>query len=458
MIAIGRKQDWTWPLLISGAGALVGVLTGLNPKLAIAASLGLLFVLVILSDLTTGLAVFTFLSLVALVPLGAGPAVSFLKAAGLLLLLSWLATVARAGSDSTDFVSAHPGLSYAILLFLAWVALSLLWAESSSQTTTSLYRYALNAVLFLIIFTAVRGQRDLIKVIGAFVTGATVAAAYGFLQPPPTNEVERLAGTLGNANELATILVVGFVLGIGWAGVAKRSPAIRLAAAGCSATCLLGILLTLSRTGLVALAIAGVAAIVFGGRWRVKIVPVALIVATIGIGYFAVMASPEARERVTHAGNGTGRVDLWQVGRRMIDAHPINGVGAGNFPVASVHFLLQPGVLTRTDLIISEPKVAHNTYLEIFAELGAVGFALFVTVLLICLGCATKAIRIFRRCGDVDMELLARTLLVALVALLAADFFESEEFQKTLWLLLGLCPAILAIARSAAGGIPRLGR
>ena len=49
------------------------------------------------------------------------------------------------------------------------------------------------------------------------------------------------------------------------------------------------------------------------------------------------------------------------------------------------------------------------------------------------------------------MELLSRAVVVALVALLAMDFFLSDQFSKQLWLLLALCPALLAIAAEQAG-------
>jgi hypothetical protein len=45
------------------------------------------------------------------------------------------------------------------------------------------------------------------------------------------------------------------------------------------------------------------------------------------------------------------------------------------------------------------------------------------------------------------MEVLTRSLLVALVGLLAADFFGSAQFEKALWLLLALIPAVYAISR-----------
>ena len=44
------------------------------------------------------------------------------------------------------------------------------------------------------------------------------------------------------------------------------------------------------------------------------------------------------------------------------------------------------------------------------------------------------------------MALLSRAVVVALVALLAMDFFLSDQFSKQLWLLLALCPALLSIA------------
>jgi hypothetical protein len=44
------------------------------------------------------------------------------------------------------------------------------------------------------------------------------------------------------------------------------------------------------------------------------------------------------------------------------------------------------------------------------------------------------------------MELLARGLFIALVALLVADFFSSALYSKQLYLLLAVGPALLAMA------------
>jgi hypothetical protein len=46
-------------------------------------------------------------------------------------------------------------------------------------------------------------------------------------------------------------------------------------------------------------------------------------------------------------------------------------------------------------------------------------------------------------------------VVVSLVALLAMDFFISDQFSKQLWLLLALCPALLAIGRRVESELPR---
>ena len=97
--------------------------------------------------------------------------------------------------------------------------------------------------------------------------------------------------------------------------------------------------------------------------------------------YFGAFASVDARDRILELDGGTGRTDIWTVGWRMVEAQPLWGVGAGNFPVASIHYLLEPGALLRTDFIVDDPKVAHNTYLNVLAELGVVGLALFLAIL-----------------------------------------------------------------------------
>jgi O-antigen ligase len=191
------------------------------------------------------------------------------------------------------------------------------------------------------------------------------------------------------------------------------------------------------------------AAAVFVGGQRRRI-GVAVVIVAVGlstVGYFAFAASEEARERVTTLGSGTGRTDIWTVAWRMVDEDPVRGVGVGNFRTASIHFLLQPGAILRDEFIVDRPQVAHNSYLQVLAELGVPGLVLFGSLLIAGLMAAWRAANEFARQGDAFMETCARGVVLALVALFVADFFASDQLNKELWLLLGLGTALLGIAR-----------
>ena len=125
----------------------------------------------------------------------------------------------------------------------------------------------------------------------------------------------------------------------------------------------------------------------------------------------------------------------------------MTGVGAGNFSRSAKHYVLQPGALFRTDVVIFNPSVTHNTYIQIGAELGLVGLGLFVAIVGFSLAAALQAAKNFRSRGDPGGEVLARCLAIGLVGILVADTFISQMYNKQLWLLLGLGPAMLAISR-----------
>ena len=430
--------------------ALVGFLAATEPKLAIAAA----FVLIVFVDLAAGLAIFGFFSFLELLQLGS--AVSVGKLGGVLLGIGWLAFVLTREDAKSDFLSAYPGVSVLLGLFLGWVALSSLWAESSGAVTSSLWRYALNAILFLIVFSAVRTRRQAVMVIGGFLAGATAAGIYGLLFASavvPIGSAGRLTGTNLDPNELASVLVAGMALSVGFAANVK-DPGLRLAAVSAGGFCFLAATLTGSRGGLVAITCMIIGAVIFGGRWRAQLAVGGVVIALLGAFYITSLAPAPVRERITQtAGESTqqeGRTTLWEVAGRMIRAHPINGVGAGNFQNSSRHYVLQPGTLARSDEVFTGEKVTHNTYLQTAAELGLVGFGLFIAIIAFSFACLVRAAGRFRDCLDVRGEALARSMIVAMIGLLVADFFISEMFSKQLWLMLGVGPALLGIAERTA--------
>lgn len=428
---------------------VMGVGAGYNAKFALAGALGLAFVAVVMVDVTLGLCAFTFMSFLELLLVTDDKSFSFLKVAGFLLMISWLAHISTRKDKSESFVAAHPQFTFVLIGFLGWAAMSAAWAEVPGQAIDTTSRYFQNMILFLIVYTAIRQRKHAIWVSWAWLLGATFATVPAMLNPPTYEDdlTVRISGTIGDPNELAALLVAGVVFAGVLTAITRDKPALRVASGSAVVLFLFGIFYTVSRGGLLALGVALIAACIMAGRWRGRALVVAGLGMAIVVIYFASFAGLDARDRVTTVQGGTGRSDIWKVGWRMVEDHPIRGIGSGNFPISSIHYLIQPGVIERDEFIISTPKVAHNTYLQILAELGIVGLAMFLTIIGFSIRSALKAARWFGRNGDTQMELVSRGMIVALIGILTADFFISEQYGKQLWLMMGLGPALYAVAR-----------
>jgi putative inorganic carbon (HCO3(-)) transporter len=220
-----------------------------------------------------------------------------------------------------------------------------------------------------------------------------------------------------------------------------RSPSDWLAPSGTVPVCVF------SRSGLIALASMMIAGVIVGGRWRRWAALLLVFSAAGGIAYFAVLAPLSARNRVTSA-DTSGRSTIWKVGWRIVQAHPLLGAGSGNFQDVTIHYLHAPGTLTRADLIVVTPKVAHNIYLEMLADMGIPGLLAFLVLVGASVAAAWKAAKAFQRSGDQAMELMSRSAILAIVGFMTSDFFLSGQFSKQLWLAFGLGPTLLMLSRS----------
>jgi O-antigen ligase len=452
-LAVERVSTALVGLAVGVTALIAGLLAGAAPQAAIALACGAAFLLVAMTHLWVALCGFTFLVFVDVVRFGGNEDLSMAKAAALVLVVAWLAAMTLRRSASGDLVKSHPGLTWLLIAFVCWVGAGAIWADSDSGVVRALLRYAPNIVLVPIVYLAVSERRHLAWLLGAFVVGALASALVGSFVTGGAASISqaaegRLTGATAEANELAMLLVVAATFAAALAGYLRGRSAAWPLAGLAALLALFAIFSTLSRSGLTALAAALVAGIVVGGPWRRGVALSAALIAAAGCLYFATAGS-SALERITSS-DSSGRADLWTVGWRAASENPATGIGADNFRSQSVRYLVEPGAIDADQYIVDEPLVVHNVYLELFAELGVIGLALFLAIVGGAIACAARAIGEARQQGDLRMELLARALVVALAAMLTADFFLSEQYSKQLWLLLALGPAALAITRRQA--------
>ena len=78
-----------------GIGLLIGLLAGIDPRLALIAAFGITFIGITIVSLTAGLCMFAVLAFMdTVIPYETGGALSFPKLMGILLVLSWLGRIA----------------------------------------------------------------------------------------------------------------------------------------------------------------------------------------------------------------------------------------------------------------------------------------------------------------------------------------------------------------------------
>ncbi len=439
------RPDLLWLGMLALLCVAIGVLTGNSPTLGLLASIGLVFALVVIRSLTLGFLLFTVLSFLDL--LSSSGSFSGSKVIGLLLLGSWLARVTtRRHGELRSFVARNGWLTVALIAMLGWSALSFAWASSPGTALTGASRYALDMMLLPIAFAAITRREHVTAVVAAFVVGAAFSALFGIVGAAAAIQ-GRLTGGSGDPNAEAAVLAAAIPLLLGLAGARRRSARTKLAALGGLAILFLGLVNTVSRGGLVSLGAVMVAGVIFGGAWRRRAAVLLAVGVTATVAYFFVVAPLAARERVTMS-DTSGRSSIWSVAERVISAHPLLGVGTDNFILVEGQYINRPGEIN-AHYIIVVPKVAHDIYLEALVDLGIPGLLTLVAVLALAIAAGVRAAWLFERLGDRELELTSRTVVLGLVAILTSDAFISDQYSKALWILLALCPVLLAIARRA---------
>jgi O-antigen ligase len=440
----------------AGLAVLIGLLAVRSPAAALAGTFGLAFLAVTLKDLTAGLCLFTVLSFFEQVPGFEDSSFSMPKIAGAILVVSWLLVIADRTRPAPILFRDRALLAYAAVALLGWTWVTRLWADDVSVAGANGFRLMLGVVLVFIVFTAVREPKHLRWIIWSYIAGAFLSALVGLAETGPEGgaaslEEGRLAGGIADPNELAAMLVPALMLSA--FGLAAVKTAVARCALGIGIVVFaVALLLTESRGGLVALITVLVVAVAMAGPLRPRVVAVALVVCALGVSYYTLVAPPESLQRLTEfaASGGTGRTDLWSIAVEVIGDHPVVGVGMGNFQVVEPAYAAGTLNLPSVEFVVDTPKVVHNTYLEVWAELGVVGFAFFTLLILRFLALGWAGMRAFARGGDREHEALARGFLVGLVGMLAAFMFISGQYEKQFWLLLGLAAALPTAAGAAA--------
>jgi O-antigen ligase len=352
------------------------------------------------------------------------------RAMGLLLAAFWIVKVIVTGR----FRKPRP-FHVMVYLFVLWNTVSAFWSFDVEETLQRSKTYFQLAGLVWILWDLYTSPTALKAGLQAYVLGVYVSigsTVVNYVMGQEANYL-RYAATGFNANDLGLMLALG--IPVAWHLAVSESNSkvthmLSLVNYAYIPIAILAISLTASRGALLAALPAFL--FVLGSLPRLNFFLRVLIFAALISALFAlqplVPQSSFQRLGTTGASIADGdlgdRVDIWRESIASFTEHPLLGIGSGAFRTAVV-----PG------------NVAHNSFLSVLAEVGMVGFALFVIIL---------AMTVYQAMHQPKWD--ARFWLIILLVWTIGASSLTWEHRKATWLFLSLVVvgASLSVRRDEA--------
>jgi O-antigen ligase/polysaccharide polymerase Wzy-like membrane protein len=332
-----------------------------------------------------------------------------------------------------------------VAAFVGWASLSMLWALDPEQGAILLLFFLFPFAALLAVVARSPFAWWLPRALAGSLIGlATVFAVIGLYQAWTHTLV--FAQDLRVANAYTTyfrvtslfkdpsiygrqlVLALSLLVVVLWIGRIRPRLAVPLAA-----VLFAGLYFSYSQSSLVVLfgTVLVASVLLADTRSRNAVAAVAVAVALAAAALAVVSAMDDGLSRAT-----AGRSRLVSVTTTVIANHPVAGVGIGSQPLASTR---EVGTRRRT-----VKNASHTTPLTVLAELGAVGFVLYLAFLA---GAARALWEAFRRHRNFGLGLAICYLVLFLHSLFYSGFFE----EPVMWGILGVASLVVAAAPAALG-------
>jgi O-antigen ligase len=325
-------------------------------------------------------------------------------------------------------------LALAVLAFVLWVALSILWASYKGEALRATLSFL--GVLGLMVVIGSLERRYLVLAWTCLVFSAALSVPAGYILPVPEGSDMLVNGRFGpggsGPNGYGCLVAIAFFAG--FFGLLGRH---RMIAYLLAPVLLYGIFATESRTALIALATTPLLAL-FVPRLAVRLGWRILPMYVVGAAALAAMVlvlpsvGGSAAERymtlsqVQSAETWNGRWSNWQGALDVITSHPTLGAGAGNYAQAAMEY--SASVVAHSARKQEVAGAAHNMILSVATQLGLVGLSLFLSVLFLAF---KTAVPIAQRSG------LGTGVFLGLIVFMIAGMALTWEGHKIVYVLFG---------------------
>lgn len=340
---------------------------------------------------------------------------------------------------------------FGIALIMLLGAPTSLWA---GKTVDFIFDdHAKTLLMMMLIAMSIRARADVERYFLVHIAGAMYYAYFVL-----TNfRVSARSGRLNNliyydSNDLALLLVCTIPLCVYFLRPASRM-LMRVMATGALALFAVTLVRTGSRGGFLAF-IACSAYLLFNFTAvpkRVRIYAVGALVGLVvtfgGSRYWTMMSTMLAPTQDYNWSNTTGRKQIWERGIGYMMSHPFLGVGARAFPQAEGHLSFAALHAQGQGMKWS---AAHNSFVEVGAELGIIGLFLFVTSIYMALAFVRRVGHERTRRARDALAPMGHALAGTIIAYCVAGFFVSAGYSAYLYSIFGVVIGLMKVVQLEA--------
>jgi O-antigen ligase len=344
-------------------------------------------------------------------------------------LLCLVAGYARHAEFSRRGSFASP-IFWALCAFIAIQALSVHFAGMAIMFNELVFwcMYWLFVVVSVLLISS---AQDLRRYIWGMIVGGMVIVIAGILSVPFKWGLAADTGRAGawgmyqNHNDYTFIIVqiLPFVYMYSRIETGWRRSLLRL----CVMACIVGNFMSLSRGGVLAIVLEFLLIVLMGmqGKRRFWLLPLVALAGMAAIGYQWAKRAENQQTGYTAETAEESREELWRAARIMVQAKPFLGVGSRRF-----------GEFARDYYDLSKNQIgknSHDTYLEVLATSGFLGFGLFAFMLA---GVWRQLRRPLPGTGPPVLEATRLAGLISLYSILFRGILDAKSEDWSIYVLL----------------------
>ena len=445
------------PLLLGGNSLVVAILSPFLALASEAAQRVLLAVVILDIPLQFGTHLFYREDDAALGALG-GLSISATTLALAGLYLSWLI---RAFANRNHLTRSGVNVNWPLIAYFGITLLSVFVAQDVSLSLFEVCLLLEACLVYLYIAGNVRTKEDVVFVVSVLLAACLIESvvmiilrftgmpstiwglpAHIHIDSDSKEGFMRIGGTVGSSNFAAAYLSISLscAASVLFTNLGSRCKSLAMAVLGLGS---IALILTFSRGGWLALALSIALLCFVTWRWRGLSLkaPIAVLV-LLALLYVPFHSLIGARLFGDDRGSAESRIPLMNLAFRIVEDHPVLGVGVNNFTVAMGPYLTSE---FREGFLFA----VHNKYLLVIAETGIGGLIAFCAFFV-------GTVRKGWQCWDLRDELLSPLALglaagiVGHMAHMTVDVFRGRPTQQLVWLIAGLLVAMFRIASASA--------